>query len=101
MLENCDLFFKDAPDGANATLSLVALTQPSGGAGPLTGQTPTSTLTLLDGTLLPPQFLKRGRRGPATEPPKASAAPVADTLATAPRTAAREKLLPRRSRGYA
>jgi hypothetical protein len=58
-------------------------------------------LTLLDGTLLPPQFLKRGRRGSATEPPKASAAPVADTLATAPRTAAREKLLPRRSRGYA
>lgn len=58
-------------------------------------------MTLLDGTLLPPEFLKRGRRAATTGPLKASAAPAADTLATAPRTAAREKLLPRRSRGYA
>ena len=54
-------------------------------------------LTLVDGALTPPQFLKGARAAGIT----ASAAPVVDKPATEPRTSVGETFPPRRSRGYA
>ncbi len=58
-------------------------------------------MTLLDGTLMPPHFLKQQPRARRAGAVTASVAPAADTPATVHRTAVRETLLPRRSRGYA